>query len=398
HTLDYKVLEHKDYQKAQQIREEALELKDKQDNYIHPGGSMRRGMSDSQIKENAKNNRGSRGISSSQMKKMAKWLELQEEINNYFSEVDRLENKAINELIDDADVVCATNSTSGSELMAEKKFDLVVIDEATQSTEPAALIPIVKSNKTILIGDHKQLPPTVLNQKAAEAGLSKSLFERLLEVQGKEFWSLLEIQYRMHDKIMDFSNYQFYDGKLKSAASVADHTLNDLGVEVEEKKCFTDKALIPEEVVAFLDTTNMEAKERSLPGSNSYDNPVESELVLDIADEAQRLGLKAKDIAIITPYKDQVDLLNHRCKNENIEINTVDAFQGREKEVVILSFVRSNNKNNIGFLRDLRRLNVSLTRAKRKLIIVGDSNTISTNKTYADLVDYIKNKGIYYSL
>jgi len=398
HTLDYKVIEHEDYQKAQQIREEAFELKDEQDNYIHPGGSMRRGMSDSQIKENAENNRGSRGVSSSQMKKMAKWLELQEKIDDYFSEIDRLENKAINELIDGADVVCATNSTSGSELMAEKNFDLVVIDEATQSTEPAALIPLVKSNKAVLIGDHKQLPPTVLNQKAADAGLSKSLFERILEVQGKEFWSLLEIQYRMHDKIMNFSNYQFYDGKLKSAANVADHTLKDLGVSVKEKKCFTDKALIPEEVVAFLDTTNMEAQERSLSGSNSYDNPVESELVLDIADEAQRLGLKAEDIAIITPYKDQVDLLNHRCKNKNIEINTVDGFQGREKEVVILSFVRSNNKENVGFLRDLRRLNVSLTRAKRKLIVVGDSSTISTNKTYAELVDYIKNNGIYYSL
>ena len=398
HTLDYQILEHEDYIKAQELREKAFDLKDKQDKYIHPGPSMRRGMSNSQIIENAKNNRGSRGISSKQMKKMAKWLELQNKIDDYFSEVDRLEEKAINELIDEADVVCATNSTSGSELMDKKEFDLVVIDEATQSTEPGALIPIVKAHKAILIGDHKQLPPTVLNQKAAESGLSRSLFERLYEIHGKEFWSLLEVQYRMNDKIMNFSNQKFYGGKLKSFETVAKHTLSDLGVEVGENKCFTDEALLPEKPVVFIDTSNMEAKERSLASSNSYDNPVEAEIVLDLVDEAQRLGVNAQDIAVITPYKDQVDLLGHRCKTENLEINTVDGFQGREKELVILSLVRSNERNNIGFLRDLRRLNVSLTRAKRKLIVIGDKDTISNHELYNDLVSYIQKNGLYYSL
>ena len=398
HTLDYKVLEHEDYIKAQKIREEAFELKDEQDQYIHPGPSMRRGMSDEQILENANNNRGSRGISPKQMNEMAKWLELQDEINSLFDEVDRLENKAINDLLDKADVVCATNSTSGSELLENRDFDLVVIDEATQSTETGALIPLVKSNKTVLIGDHKQLPPTVLNQKAEEAGFSKSLFERMYEIHGQEFWSLLQIEYRMHDKIMDFSNNKFYDGKLKSAPSVAEHTLADMGVEINGSDCFTDKALTPEQAVVFIDTSNMEAEERSLASSNSYDNPVETEIVLDLVDEAQRLGLKASDIAVITPYKDQVDLLNHRCKNDEIEINTVDGFQGREKELVVLSLVRSNKRNNIGFLRDMRRINVSLTRAKRKLIVVGDKDTISEHELYNDLVNYIKDKGIYYSL
>ena len=398
HTLDYQVLEHEDYIKAQQIREEAFELKEEQDKYIHPGGSMRRGMSDEQIKENAEKNRGSRGVKPQQMKKMAKWLELQEKIDKYFSKVDELENKAINELIDNADVVCSTNSTSGSELMDEKEFDLVVIDEATQSTEPAALIPIVRSNKAILIGDHKQLPPTVLNQKAAEAGLKKSLFERLYEVQGDKFWSLLQIQYRMHDKIMNFSNHKFYSGRLVSDERVADHTLKDLGVESDKNKCFTDKALIPDKPIVFIDTSNMEAEERSLSSSNSYDNPVEAEIVLDLVDEAQKLGVNGEKIAVITPYKDQVDLLNHRCKSEKIEIDTVDGFQGREKELVVLSLVRSNERNNIGFLRDLRRMNVSLTRAKRKLIIIGDQNTISNHRLYEDLINYVKENGLYYSL
>jgi len=398
HTLDYQVLEHEDYIKAQQIREEAFELKEEQDNYIHPGGSMRRGMSDKQIKENASKNRGSRGIKPGQMKKMAKWLELQDKIDDYFSKVDQLENKAIDDLINQADVVCSTNSTAGSELMAEKEFDLVVIDEATQSTEPGALIPIVKSNKAILIGDHKQLPPTVLNQKAAEAGLKKSLFERLYEVQGDDFWSLLKIQYRMHDKIMNFSNQKFYKGRLVSDESVSNHNLRDLGVESEKKKCFTDKALIPDKPIVFIDTSNMEAEERSLSSSNSYDNPVEAEIVLDLVDEAQKLGLDGKKIAVITPYKDQVDLLNHRCKSDKIEINTVDGFQGREKELIVLSLVRSNHRNNIGFLRDLRRMNVSLTRAKRKLIIIGDTTTISSHPLYEDLIDYVKENGLYYSL
>ncbi|MGM0436775.1 MAG: IGHMBP2 family helicase [Bacillota bacterium] len=398
HTLDYQVLEHEDYVKAQQIREEAFELKEEQDKYIHPGGSMRRGMSDEQIKENARKNRGSRGINPQQMEKMAKWLELQDKIDDYFTKVDELENKAINELINQADVVCATNSTSGSELMAEKEFDLVVIDEATQSTEPGALIPIVRSNKAILIGDHKQLPPTVLNQKAADAGLKKSLFERLYEIHGDELWSLLQIQYRMHDKIMNFSNHKFYSGRLVSDESVADHTLRDLGVESEKNRCFTDKALIPDKPIVFIDTSNMEAEERSLSSSNSYDNPVEAEIVLDLVDEAQKLGVDGEDIAVITPYKDQVDLLNHRCKSEKIEINTVDGFQGREKELIVLSLVRSNKRDNIGFLRDLRRMNVSLTRAKRKLIIIGDKDTISSHRLYEDLVNYVKENGLYYSL
>lgn len=398
HTLDYKVLEHKDYIEAQKKREKAFELKDKQDEYIHPGPSMRRGMSDQQIKENAENNQGSRGINPDQMKKMAKWLELQDEVDSYFTEIDRLENKAVDELLERADVVCATNSTSGSELMEGREFDLVIIDEITQSTEPAALVPIIKSKKAVLIGDHKQLPPTVLNEKAADAGLSRSLFERLYDLYGDEFCSMLQIQYRMHDKIMNFSNDKFYDGRLESDQLVADHTLSDLDIELDKTDCFTDKAMIPELPVVFIDLSNMEAEERSLPGSYSYDNPVEAEIVLDLVDKAQRLGINAKDIAVITPYKDQVDLLYHRSKKENLEINTVDGFQGREKELVILSLVRSNSRNDIGFLRDLRRLNVSLTRAKRKLILLGDSETISDHKIYNDLVSYIKEEGLFYSL
>ena len=398
HTLDYKVLEHPDYQQAQELREKAGNLLDKQDELTHPSGRWRRGMSDQEIKDRAEKDSSFRGVSAQEIKEMAEWLEIQEEIDDLFATIDHLEDKAARELISEAEVVCATNSTSGSELMQGHDFDLVVIDEATQSTEPGALIPLVKGKKTVLIGDHKQLPPTVLNEEAAEKGLRASLFERMFALHGKDFWSLLQVQYRMHQKIMEFSNQQFYEGRLQCAPEVEGQTLADLEIELNGNNCFTDKALEPEYPVVFLDTVAMGAEERSLSGSYSYDNRVEAEIVMDIVDNLVRLGLPPREIAVITPYKDQVDYLNGLNKIDNLEINTVDGFQGREKEVVINSFVRSNSSQNIGFLRDLRRLNVTLTRAKRKLILIGDSDTIKGHKTYRQLIDYVKREGLYYKL
>ncbi|MFW6269447.1 MAG: IGHMBP2 family helicase [Bacillota bacterium] len=398
HTLDYKVLEHPDYKEAQKLRNEVKELLDKQEELTHPSGRWRRGMSDELIRKKARSSSSYRGVPPQKLKEMAEWLDIQQQVDEYFTRIDKLEENAAEELIQNADVVCSTNSTSGSEIMAQHNFDLIVIDEATQATEPGALISVTKGKKAVLIGDHKQLPPTVLNQEAAEKGLSESLFERMYRTHGKEFWSLLQIQYRMHNKIMNFSNEKFYRGELKSAPEVRDHTLADLNVFPDNCECFTDKALDPQEPIVFIDTSNMEAKERSLAGSNSYDNPVEAEIVLDIVDEALRLNLDPTQIAVITPYKDQVDLLNNLNNLENLEINTVDGFQGREKEVVINSFVRSNPSQNIGFLRDLRRLNVTLTRAKRKLIIVGDAETIRNHQLYNDLLKYVKKEGLYYQL
>lgn len=398
HTLDYKVMSNPDYIKAQELREKAQELLDKQDDYTHPSGRWRRGMSNEQIRKKAKTNSSFRGVPAEKIQEMAEWLKLQDKIDEYFEEIDKLEEKAVNDMITAADVVCTTNSTAGSEIMQGRRFDLLVVDEATQATEPGTLISLVRGERVVLIGDHKQLPPTVLNEKAEKKGLSRSMFERMLDLHGREFWSILEVQYRMHEDIMGFSNQKFYNGRLKCAEQVQKHTLKDLDVVVEDDRCFTDKALNPELPVVFLDTSSMEAEERSLAGSYSYDNPVEAEIVLDVLDEALKHSLQPEQIAVITPYKDQVDLLNHRNTVEELEINTVDGFQGREKEVVITSFVRSNHQQNIGFLRDLRRLNVSLTRAKRKLIMVGDSSTISGHSLYADLINYVKSEGLFYTL
>jgi predicted DNA helicase len=400
HTLDEIVLEHQDYLEAEKLRDEVSDLINKQESYIYPGGKYRRGLSDQEIRTYAEKDleHHVRGISPEVIEEMASWLELQEKIDGYFKEIERLENMAVEELLNEADIICTTNITAGSELLENIKFDLSVIDEATQATQPAALIPYLKANKTILIGDHKQLPPTVVNQEAAKNGLSISLFEKLIEIYQGDMSSLLEIQYRMNREIMGFSSIYFYNNSLKAAESAADQKLSDLGLKIDEEDCFTAKALKSEYPLVFLDTKEMRANERSFEGSNSYDNPVESEIVLDILDRAIKSSLNEDDIAVIAAYKDQVDLINQHNKFKDVEIDTVDAFQGREKEMIIFSAVRSNDESNIGFLRDLRRLNVALSRAKRKMIFIGDSSTISKNDAYDKLLKYIKKSGLYYSL
>lgn len=400
HTLDKVVLKHQDYLEAEKLRDEVSDLINKQESYIYPGGKYRRGLSDQEIKNYAEKDleHHVRGISPEVIQEMAGWLELQAKIDKYFKEIERLENKAVEELLDEADIICTTNISAGSDLLADMDFDLSVIDEATQATQPAALIPYLKADKTILIGDHKQLPPTVVNQEAAKEGLSISLFEKLISSYQKNLSSLLKIQYRMNRKLMGFSSIYFYDNSLTAAESAADQKLSDLGIELEVDDCFTIKSLKSEYPLVFLDTKEMKAEERSFEGSNSYDNPVESEIALDILDRAVKASIPENDIAVIAAYKDQVDLINQHNKFQDVEIDTVDAFQGREKEMIIFSAVRSNDDKNIGFLRDLRRLNVALTRAKRKLIFIGDSSTICSHDVYAKLLKYIKKSGLYYQL
>lgn len=401
HTLDEVVLEHQDYLEAEKLRDEVSDLINKQESYIYPGGKYRKGLSDQEIKNYAEKDleHHVRGISPEVIDEMASWLELQEKIDKYFKEIEKLENKAVEELLDESDVICTTNISAGSELMENREFDLSVIDEVTQATQPAALIPYLKAKKTILIGDHQQLPPTVVNQEAAKNGLKISLFEKLIENYQDQLSSLLEIQYRMNREIMGFSSIYFYNNSVKAAESAAEQKLSDLGVKInDDDDCFTEKSLKAEYPLVFLDTREMKADERSFEASNSYDNPVESEIVLDILDRALKSSLSEDDIAVIAAYKDQVDLINQHNKFKNVEIDTVDAFQGREKEMIVFSAVRSNQENNIGFLRDLRRLNVTLTRAKRKMIFIGDSSTICNHDAYANLLKYIKKSGLYYKL
>ncbi len=395
HTLDYILEENSTYQKAQELREKALDLKDEQDQYTYPSGKWRRGLSNEAIKSLADKGKGSRGIPPHKIKEMAKSLEIKEEIDELFEKVDELEKKAVDEVLDRVEVVCTTNSSSASQALEDKDFDLCVIDEATQSTEPSCLIPSIKAGKLVMAGDHKQLPPTILNEEAKQDGLSETMFERLIALYGENIKTLLRVQYRMNEKIMKFSDREFYRGEIQADDSVRNHTLSGLVKEVPEGK-FRD-VLDPEEPLVLLDTGgNMPERTRS--GSTSKENPGEAVLAGELGKSLCQMGIKPTDIGIITPYHDQTDLIEKKIDEENIdeeniEIDTVDGFQGREKEVIILSLTRSNQRKNIGFLKDLRRLNVSITRARRKLVIIGDTNTLSSHPVYIKLFDHIEKEG-----
>jgi predicted DNA helicase len=323
---------------------------------------------------------------------MAQWLELQDDIEQLFDKADELREEAVDEILESKQVICTTNSTAGSELLQNRDFDLVVIDEATQATEPSCLIPITHGKKVVMAGDHRQLPPTVKNLKAAENGLEDTLFERLAELH-PEIKNMLKIQYRMHEKIMSFSNEEFYDGILSADESVRERTLENFQLDINVFDNEMTPILDPHEPVVFVDTAGRDAAERTKQGSTSKENPEEALLVTQITDNLLQSGMQPEDIAVISPYKDQVDLLERKIDTENLEIKSVDGFQGREKEVVIISLTRSNKKKNIGFLEDVRRLNVSLTRAKRKLVVVGDSSTIRSHEIYDHFVDYVTENG-----
>jgi len=390
HSLDFILEKNETYQKAQELRERALSLKDERDEYTYPSGRWRRGLSNEAIKNLAEKGKGSRGIPPNKMKEMAKSLEIQEKVDELFEKVDDLEKKAVREVLDKADVVCSTNSSSASQALEEEDFDLCVIDEATQATEPSCLIPVVKTDKLVMAGDHKQLPPTILNEKAKDEGLDETMFERLIALYGDDVKSLLKTQYRMHERIMRFSADEFYDGELIADDSVRRHTLSDL-IEEELEGKFKD-ILDTRMPLSLLDTQG-EMPERTKVGSTSKENPGEAVLAEDFASRYMELGLEATDIGIITPYKDQADQIKKKVDQEDLEVDTVDGFQGREKEVIILSLTRSNKNGVIGFLRDLRRLNVSLTRAKRKLIVIGDTETLSSHDIYEKLFEYIEREG-----
>jgi superfamily I DNA and/or RNA helicase len=220
----------------------------------------------------------------------------------------------------------------------------------------------------------------VRSKKAEEGGLGVTLFERLYPLLGEKFKTLLRVQYRMNEKIMNFSSRKFYGGKLIADGSVKNHTLADLpGVRSA-----------PETTESFLyiDTAGRGFEEALEPGSESKYNEEEAALVVQILNRLLELGVPPSGIAIIGPYSAQVRLLASKIKVKGIEIDSVDGFQGREKEVVILSLVRSNVEGEMGFLTDTRRMNVAMTRARRKLSVIGDSATLSAIPFYQDFIQY----------
>ena len=300
-----------------------------------------------------------------------------------------LEKQTIHNLLERADVICAT-TTLNEDLLGDRWFDLCVIDEACQSTEPGCWIPLSRCDKFILAGDHQQLPPTVLSQEAARAGFDVSLLERMVRIFGDDITCLLSVQYRMHEQIMSFSSDHFYDGELVAHESVAGHLLSDLE--------FVEPTEFSQTTMTFIDTAGANWDEELEPEGLSKRNPQEAELLLQKAEQLIKAGVKPTEIAIIAPYAAQVRLLRRNSSYKAIEIDTVDGFQGREKECVLISTVRSNPEGEIGFLGDARRMNVAITRARRKLIVIGDSATLGVSPFFKSLLDYFEKVGGYRSV
>ena len=381
-TLAYKVENHKLNKKISKIHKKIDNLIEKRKVHTKPTPQYRRGYSDYDILFNASKGKGGRGISAEKMKSMAQWIEYNQQIDELHDDIKRIENRMIGEIIENSDVILSTNSSAALESIAKTKFDVAIIDEASQATIPSVLIPIAKAHRFILAGDHKQLPPTIISEKAQK--LEKTLFEEL--IKNYPFKSqLLNIQYRMNSLLMKFPNAEFYNNNLKSDSSVDDITINDI-INTTDK----------EEAMLFVDTSNIDENgERHLKDSKSIINKTEADIAVKLANDYLNVGLEETDIGIISPYADQVKIIQDRTP---VEVKTVDGFQGREKEIIIISTVRSNEDGNIGFLKDLRRLNVAITRAKRKLIIIGNINTLKANPTYLRLIEFAKENNVLVKL
>ncbi len=312
---------------------------------------------------------------------------LLDEARSLKSEAIKLEDYIISDLLSEAHVIACTLVGANNSYLKDKTYKTVFIDEAAQALEPACWVPIMKARRVIMAGDHHQLPPTVKSFEAGQKGLNITLFEKTIRRQKVD--TLLEVQYRMNEKIMEFSNQQFYAGKLKAHESVSSQTL---GMEGDHP-------------VEFIDTAGCGYTEKT-ESSRSAFNPEEADLLLkhlngllevfekecsDKINEDFRVG-------IISPYKAQIRYITEHITEYPIlerylpfiAIKTIDGFQGQECKIVAISLVRSNDKGEIGFLGDTRRMNVAMTRAKKKLIMIGDSATLGENKFYSQFLDYVQ--------
>lgn len=295
------------------------------------------------------------------------------EVGRLWRQARDLEEEISRRIVASAQVVLGTHAGI-SKRYVKGDFDLVAMDEASQATEPLSWVPLCMARKAVFAGDSNQLPPTIYSKEAAEQGLQVTLFDRLKDVLPQTVQTLLRVQYRMHEDIMRFSSDRFYEGKLIAHESVARHTAAELeGVQP------TDLTSRP---VTFVDTAGAGFDESWNEMLESRENKGEAQLAVKLHQLLAEAGLRNKDVAILTPYVAQARLLKSLLREPGLEIGSVDGFQGREKEAVIVSLVRSNEAGQVGFLSDLRRLNVALTRARRLLIVIGDGATISRHADY----------------
>ena len=340
---------------------------------------------------------------------------------NYHQKMDRLKSRAaeielrINaELFGEARVIACTLVGSAHHLLEGMKFGTLFIDEAAQALEAACWIPMKRASRVILAGDHCQLPPTVKSIAALRAGLGKTLMERIAENK-PEVVTLLKIQYRMNDEIMRFSSDWFYGGKVESAPQIKyrsvldyDHPITWIDTSNEENQITIEGEDAPEDSASASSAANQNSdlnfKEQFVGESFGRINKAEAELtLLTLAEYFTKIGKQRVleeriDVGIISPYRAQVQYLKKLIKKYEffkpyrrlISVNTVDGFQGQERDVILISLVRSNDEGQIGFLKDLRRMNVAMTRARMKLIILGNKDTMTKHPFYKKLWEYVE--------
>lgn len=315
-----------------------------------------------------------------------------DEAHRIRKEVDQIQDFISADVLDKSQVITATLVGSNHEVIRNRGYETVIIDEAAQALEPACWIPILKAHRLVLAGDHNQLSPTVKSSKIAGHGLSHTLFEKLVD-HNPQLVSLLDIQYRMNKQIMQYPSVALYDGLLKADSAVAHWTIAG-----------------DSEPVLFIDTAGAGFEETEIDGAifNSGEaHFLTSHLNGHIGAWTASLSIEESlTIGVIAPYRRQVLLLQEIFEGEGglkpfadlIKIQTIDSFQGQEKDIIYISLTRSNAEQQIGFLSDVRRMNVAMTRAKKKLVVIGDSATIGSHSFYREFIAYTEAIGHYHSV
>lgn len=362
-TLDSKIAAHSSVKEIKRLKKQASEFKDMAHKYKRSFGRAER-----------------------EQRKA-----LFDEAHKIMKDVGRMEQYIIDDVIERTQVVTATLVGADHYTVRDLQYEVVVIDEAGQAIEPACWVAILKGKKLILAGDHCQLPPTIKSDVAARGGLSTTLLEKSIRLRPQSV-TLLEEQYRMHEHIMGYSSKVFYEDRLRAHPSVAAHLIAP-----------------GEAPLAFIDTAGCGFDEQN--DNSSISNPEEAamlfkhltRLITGLA--TQYPDAEMPTVAVISPYKAQLYVLQDQLQHatalkpylHRIAVNTIDSFQGQERDIVYISMTRSNTESSIGFLADIRRMNVAMTRARKKLVITGDSATLSIHPFYADLIAYAEATGAYKS-
>ena len=381
HTLDAGVMAHASYAKMHAMRQTAEQHRETASERVRNFGFEER--------------------------QQRQWL--REEARTLRQAADDLERFMTEDVLESVQVITCTLVGASHRTIRHLSFETVFIDEAAQALEPGCWIPIAKGQRIVLAGDHHQLPPTVKSEKAAREGLRETLFEKCIQRQPQTA-RMLTVQYRMHAHIMGFSSEKFYGGQLVPHPSVRHADLAAYDPRFSYPR-FNDPRFAPDLPVEFIDTAGCGYQELAIPESRSTANPEEAHLLLERLAQLLALGeptapdQRPLTIGVIAPYRAQInylkdaiedsEVLNDLLLQRRLSVGTVDSFQGQERDIIAITLTRSNPQGEIGFLSDIRRMNVGMTRARRKLLLVGDSSTLCRHPFFGELLEYVKGVGGY---